>query len=45
MNSIASSVIGGVSLSGGIGNPAGALSGAAIISIIQILIGLFGVIV
>lgn len=43
MNSIASSVIGGVSLNGGIGNPAGALIGAAIISIIQNMIVLFGV--
>lgn len=43
MNSIAASVIGGVSLNGGIGNPAGALIGAAIISIIQNMIVLFGV--
>ena len=43
MNSIASSVIGGVALTGGIGNPAGALIGAAIISIIQNMIVLFGV--
>ncbi|MEF9941885.1 MAG: ABC transporter permease [Lachnospiraceae bacterium] len=43
MNSIASSVIGGVSLTGGVGNPAGALIGAAIISIIQNMIVLFGV--
>ncbi|BDF35365.1 MULTISPECIES: ABC transporter permease [Extibacter] len=43
MNSIAASVIGGVSLTGGIGNPAGALIGAAIISIIQNMIVLFGV--
>ncbi len=43
MNSIASSVIGGVALTGGIGNPAGALVGAAIISIIQNMIVLFGV--
>ncbi len=43
MNSIAASVIGGVALSGGIGNPAGALIGAAIISIIQNMIVLFGV--
>ena len=43
MNSIASSVIGGVSLTGGIGNPAGALIGAAIISIIQNMIVLYGV--
>lgn len=43
MNSIASSVIGGVSLNGGIGNPAGALIGAAIIGIIQNMIVLLGV--
>lgn len=43
MNSIAASVIGGVSLTGGLGNPAGALIGAAIISIIQNMIVLFGV--
>ncbi len=43
MNSIASSVIGGVSLTGGIGNPLGALIGAAVISIIQNMIVLFGV--
>ena len=43
MNSIASSVIGGVALTGGIGNPAGALIGAAIISIIQNMIVLLGV--
>ena len=43
MNSIAASVIGGVSLNGGVGNPAGALIGAAIISIIQNMIVLFGV--
>ncbi len=43
MNSIAASVIGGVSLTGGIGNPVGALIGAAIISIIQNMIVLFGV--
>ncbi len=43
MNSIASSVIGGVSLNGGIGNPAGALIGAAIISVIQNMIVLLGV--
>ena len=43
MNSIASSVIGGVALTGGVGNPAGALIGAAIISIIQNMIVLFGV--
>lgn len=43
MNSIASSVIGGVSLNGGVGNPAGALIGAAIISVIQNMIVLLGV--
>lgn len=43
MNSIAASVIGGVALTGGVGNPAGALIGAAIISIIQNMIVLFGV--
>lgn len=43
MNSIAASVIGGVALTGGIGNPAGALIGAAIISIIQNMIVLMGV--
>ena len=43
MNSIAASVIGGVSINGGIGNPAGALIGAAIISIISNMIVLFGV--
>lgn len=43
MNSIAASVIGGVSLTGGVGNPAGALIGAAIISVIQNMIVLFGV--
>ena len=43
MNSIASSVIGGVSLTGGVGNPAGALIGAAIINIIQNMIVLLGV--
>jgi ribose transport system permease protein len=43
MNSIAASVIGGIALTGGIGNPAGALVGASIISIIQNMIVLFGV--
>lgn len=43
MNSIASAVIGGVALTGGIGNPAGALIGAAIISVISNLIVLVGV--
>lgn len=43
MNAIASAVIGGVMLTGGIGNPFGALIGATIISIIQNIIVLFGV--
>lgn len=43
MNSIAASVIGGLSLTGGIGNPAGALIGAAIIMLIQNMIVLYGV--
>lgn len=43
MNSIAASVIGGLALTGGIGNPAGALVGAAIIMLIQNLIVLYGV--
>lgn len=43
MNSIASSVIGGVALTGGVGSPAAALIGAAIISIIQNMIVLLGV--
>ena len=43
MNSIASSVIGGMALTGGIGNPIGALLGAAIISVIQNFIVLIGV--
>ena len=43
MNSIASAVIGGVALTGGVGNPAGALIGAAIISVISNLIVLLGV--
>ncbi len=43
MNSIAASVIGGLSLTGGVGNPAGALIGAAIISVIQNMIVLLGV--
>jgi len=43
LNSIAASVIGGVSLVGGIGNPLGAIIGAAIIVIIQNIIVLFGV--
>ncbi|NLL36907.1 MAG: ABC transporter permease [Fretibacterium sp.] len=43
MNSIASAVIGGVALTGGVGNPVGALIGSAIISIISNLIVLLGV--
>ncbi|MTI61465.1 MAG: ABC transporter permease [Firmicutes bacterium] len=43
MNSIASSVIGGVALTGGVGSPAGALLGAAVIGIINNIIVLFGV--
>lgn len=43
LNSIAASVIGGLSLTGGVGNPFGAILGAGIISIIQNMIVLFGV--
>lgn len=43
MNSIAASVIGGLALTGGVGNPAGALVGAAIIMLIQNMIVLYGV--
>lgn len=43
LNSIAASVIGGVALTGGIGNPAGALLGASIIGVIENIIVLFGV--
>lgn len=43
MNSIAAAVIGGLALTGGIGNPAGALVGAAIIMLIQNMIVLYGV--
>jgi ribose transport system permease protein len=43
MNSIAASVIGGVALSGGIGNPLGAVLGAGILSIIANMIVLFNV--
>ncbi|NLV59054.1 MAG: ABC transporter permease [Clostridiales bacterium] len=43
MNSIAASVIGGLALTGGVGNPAGALIGAAIIMLIQNMIVLYGV--
>ena len=43
MNAIASSVIGGIALTGGVGSPLGALIGAAVISIIQNAIVLLGV--
>jgi ribose transport system permease protein len=43
MNSISASVIGGVALTGGIGNPFGAVLGACILSIIQNMIVLFNV--
>ena len=43
MNSIASSVIGGVSLTGGVGSPVGAIIGSAIICVISNVIVLFGV--
>jgi ribose transport system permease protein len=43
LNSIAASVIGGVSLIGGVGNPFGAIMGVGIIVIIQNIIVLFGV--
>ncbi len=43
MNSIAASVIGGVALTGGVGNPIGAFIGAAIICVISNVIVLFGV--
>lgn len=43
LNSIAASVIGGIALTGGIGNPFGAILGTAIICIIQNMIVLFGV--
>ncbi len=43
LNSIAASVIGGLALTGGIGNPVGAIVGAAIIGVIQNMIVLFGV--
>ena len=43
MNSIAASVIGGVALTGGVGNPVGALLGAGIITIIENIIVLLGV--
>jgi ribose transport system permease protein len=43
MNSIAASVIGGVLLTGGVGNPAGAYIGAAILMVISNVIVLLGV--
>lgn len=43
MNSIAAGVIGGVALTGGVGNPIGAMIGAAIICVISNVIVLFGV--
>ncbi len=43
LTSIASPVIGGVATTGGIGNPLGAVVGAAIIGVIQNVIVLFGV--
>ena len=43
LNSIAASVIGGVPTTGGVGSPAGALMGAAIIGVIENIIVLFGV--
>ena len=43
MNSIAASVIGGVLLTGGVGNPIGSFIGAAIICVISNVIVLFGV--
>jgi ribose transport system permease protein len=43
LDSIAASVIGGVALTGGVGSPAGALLGAAIIGVVQNVIVLFGV--
>lgn len=43
MNSIAAGVIGGVLLTGGVGNPIGAFFGAAIISVISNVIVLLGV--
>jgi ribose transport system permease protein len=43
MNSIAASVIGGVLLTGGVGNPVGAYIGAAILMVISNVIVLLGV--
>jgi len=43
LNSIAASVIGGILLTGGVGNPIGAVIGAAILAVISNLIVLLGV--
>lgn len=43
LNSIAGSVIGGISLTGGVGEPLGALLGIGVIIVIQNMIVLFGV--
>jgi len=43
LNSIAAAVIGGVALTGGVGNPAGALIGAVMIGVIENIIVLYGV--
>jgi ribose transport system permease protein len=43
LNSIAGSVIGGISLTGGVGEPLGALLGICVIIVIQNMIVLFGV--
>ncbi len=43
LNSIAGSVIGGISLTGGVGEPMGALLGISVIIVIQNMIVLFGV--
>jgi len=43
LNSIAGSVIGGISLTGGVGEPMGALLGIGVIIVIQNMIVLFGV--
>src|SRR5699024_3101762 len=43
LNSIAAAVIGGAALTGGVGNPYGAVVGAAIITIIENIIVLFGI--
>jgi ribose transport system permease protein len=43
LTSIAAPVIGGIATTGGIGNPAGAIVGAAIIGVIENIIVLFGV--